>query len=113
MKISGNTEMTDNEDARPSCTWVVYDGNCVTCRKCADIARRFLDRDKFAFDSLTSPWVEKALEGTPAENLREMALLTVDGSYIGGPEAVRMILAEMPGGRVPVWISRLRGFGHS
>ncbi|MDA1045047.1 MAG: DCC1-like thiol-disulfide oxidoreductase family protein [Verrucomicrobia bacterium] len=109
MQVSVNTEISDTKNGSCQLVWVFYDGECRPCTRFAGFARRFLDPSCFAFESLTTPWVVERLHGSPAESRLEMAVLTKEGTYIGGPDAVRIILAEMPAGRALAWGSRLPG----
>ena len=91
----------------PARAWVLFDSDCRFCTRLAQIARRLLDQDRFSFEALNTPWVVRRLAREDCFPEAEMGLLTTDGHYLGGPDAVRYLLAFIPGGLPLQWISSL------
>jgi predicted DCC family thiol-disulfide oxidoreductase YuxK len=99
--------MTNHKNNSDDRTWVLYDGDCRFCSRLAQYARRLLGSDSFAFESLNTPWVAQRLQREDGVPPSEMILLTPNGRYLGGPDAVRYLLAYIPGGRPLHWMSSL------
>ena len=90
--ISVNTEITDTKNASG---WVLFDNEC---RLCGRLARRwapFLGRHHFQLVALQTPWVRERLELRDDELLKEMRLLTPQGSLYGGADAFVAITRQI------------------
>lgn len=85
---------------------VLYDEDCGFCRWSADKLRAWDTRDRLAFAAIQSPQGAELLHAVPeAERLDSMHAVTPDGRVWSGGQAVRVILAELPGGSVPASIA--------
>jgi predicted DCC family thiol-disulfide oxidoreductase YuxK len=139
-RLSELTEITENREQRadpmplplPAANrrgWILYDGECQRCIAAAKRFDRIFARRGFKFLPLQTPWVQRRLGLVPAEPLREMRVLTMDGEDFGGAKAIiylwRQIwwtqplgwLAQLPGlprllDRGYQWIARHRGCTH-
>ena len=84
---------------------VLYDDHCGFCRWSADRIRRLDARGALAFAPIQGEVGVELLAAVPPElRLASMHAVTPDGRVWSGGEAVRVILAELPGG---VILSRL------
>jgi predicted DCC family thiol-disulfide oxidoreductase YuxK len=80
---------------------VLYDGDCGFCRWSSGRIRRLDRRGALGFGSIQSPRGADLLRVVPSElRLASMHAVTPDGRVWSGGEAVRVILAELPGGAV-------------
>src|SRR5262245_24427071 len=80
---------------------VLYDDDCGFCRWSADRVRRLDGRGALAFAPIQGSVGAQLLRAVPPElRLASMHAVTPDGRVWSGGEAVREILAELPGGAV-------------
>jgi len=85
---------------------VLYDEDCGFCRWSADKLRVWDTRGRLTFASIQSARGAELLQALPvAERLDSMHAVTPDGRVWSGGQAVRVILAELPGGRIPASIA--------
>lgn len=78
---------------------VLYDDDCGFCRWSADRIRRLDARGALAFAPIQGEVGLELLAAVPPElRLASMHAVTPDGRVWSGGEAVRVILAELPGG---------------
>jgi predicted DCC family thiol-disulfide oxidoreductase YuxK len=79
---------------------VLYDEDCGLCRWSADKLRVWDQRRRLTFAWIQSSRGADLLHAVPvAERLDSMHAVTSDGRVWSGGQAVRVILAELPGGR--------------
>ncbi len=82
-------------------TTVLYDEDCEFCRWSADKLRASDARDRLRFAAIQSPRGAELLVAVPeAQRLDSMHAVSLDGRVWSGGQAVRVILAELPSGRV-------------
>ena len=74
--------------------WVFYDGECPMCLSPALRLAAGLRRRGFRLMPLQADWVQEKLQLDSAEMMREMKVLTADGSVLGGADAVLHIFHE-------------------
>jgi predicted DCC family thiol-disulfide oxidoreductase YuxK len=85
---------------------VLYDENCGLCRWSADKLRAWDTRRRLAFAAIQSPRGAELLYAVPeAQRLDSIHAVTPDERVWSGGQAVRVILAELPGGSVPASIA--------
>jgi predicted DCC family thiol-disulfide oxidoreductase YuxK len=109
--ISLCSEMTDAKGSRAGRGWLFFDREC---RVCSDLARRFrrtLEARGFGLAALQDPRVQSLLNVPSAELLREMRVLTAEGSIYGAAAAILYVsrriwwawpiyaLSHLPGGQ--------------
>src|SRR5438309_352235 len=75
------TEITDAKNERG---WVLFDAECLLCRRLVRRWRPMLRRHRFALVPLQTPWVRERLAKCDRELLSEMRLLTAEGLIYGG-----------------------------
>jgi predicted DCC family thiol-disulfide oxidoreductase YuxK len=86
--ISLISELTDAKGRSASRGWVFFDAECSFCSAWARRMRRTLESRGFGLAPLQSPRV-RALLNIPEEGLlREMRLLTADGTVLGGADVL-------------------------
>lgn len=91
--ISLITEITDAKGRRARRGWVCFDRECATCVWLARRLRSALEKRGYGLAALQDPRVA-LLFGMPAEELlREMRVVTSEGKFYGGADAV-LCLAE-------------------
>ena len=84
-------------------TTVLYDGDCGFCRWSADKLRVWDRRHRLTFAPIQSARGAELLDAVPvAQRLDSMHAVTSDGRVWSGGRAVRVILAELPGGSILV-----------
>jgi predicted DCC family thiol-disulfide oxidoreductase YuxK len=80
---------------------VLYDEDCGFCRWSADKLKAWDARRRLTFAAIQSPRGAELLVAVPdAQRLDSMHAVTPDGRVWSGGQAVRVILAELPGGSV-------------
>jgi predicted DCC family thiol-disulfide oxidoreductase YuxK len=80
-------------------TTVLFDEDCGFCRWSADKVRVWDTRGALTFASIQGPRGAELLRAVPvAERLDSMHAVRPDGRVWSGGKAVRVILAELPGG---------------
>jgi len=80
-------------------TTVLYDGDCGFCRWSADKLRVWDRRRRLTFAPIQTGRGAELLDAVPvAQRLDSMHAVTSDGRVWSGGHAVRVILAELPGG---------------
>ena len=85
---------------------VLYDEDCGFCRWSADTLRAWDARRRLAFAAIQSGRGAELLVAVPeAQRLDSMHAVTSDGRVWSGGQAVRVILAELPGGNVPASVA--------
>lgn len=91
--VSLITEITDAKGRRARRGWVCFDRECATC---AWLARRFrsaLEKRGYGLAALQDPRVGLLFRMPVEELLREMRVVTSEGKFYGGADAV-LYLAE-------------------
>ena len=82
-------------------TTVLYDEDCGFCRWSADKLKAWDARRRLTFAAIQSPRGTELLHVVAeAQRLDSMHAVTTDGRVWSGGQAVRVILAELPSGRV-------------
>ncbi len=92
----------------PPAGWVLYDADCPVCQSAV---RRFaptLRRRGFQPEPLQSPWVGAHLGLSRRSLLREMRVLTPNGSSIGGADGLLYLAAHIWWAKPLAWMGRLR-----
>ena len=85
---------------------VLYDEDCGFCRWSTHRLKAWDARRRLTFAAIQSPRGAELLHAVPeAERLDSMHAVTRDGRVWSGGQAVRVILAELPGGSVPASIA--------
>jgi predicted DCC family thiol-disulfide oxidoreductase YuxK len=80
---------------------VLYDEDCGFCRWSTDKLRASDTRRRLTFAAIQSPRGAELLQAVPeAERLDSMHAVTPDGRVWSGGQAVRVILAQLPGGSI-------------
>ena len=80
---------------------VLYDENCGFCRWSTDKLKAWDTRHRLTFAAIQSPRGAELLVAVPeAQRLDSMHAVTPDGRVWSGGQAVRVILAELPGGSI-------------
>jgi predicted DCC family thiol-disulfide oxidoreductase YuxK len=80
---------------------VLYDEDCGFCRWSADKLKAWDARRRLTFAAIQSPRGAELLHAVPeAQRLDSMHAVTPDGRVWSGGQAVRVILAELPGGSI-------------
>jgi predicted DCC family thiol-disulfide oxidoreductase YuxK len=109
--ISLASEITDGKGRRARVGWIFFDGECPVCTSLARRFRPALEARGFGLAPLQSARVRALLALPEEELLREMRLLTADGTVVGGAEALLHVarriwwawplwaLAQVPGVR--------------
>lgn len=93
--ISLITEITDAKGRRARRGWVCFDRECATCVWLARRLRPALEKRGFGLAALQDPRVA-LLFGMPAEELlREMRLVTSEGEFYSGADAVVYLAHHM------------------
>jgi predicted DCC family thiol-disulfide oxidoreductase YuxK len=75
--------------------WVFFDGDCPMCTGLARKYEGTLNRRGFALASLQTPWVREHFGLKIDEPLREMKVLTGDGTCLGGGDAVAFLAGKI------------------
>ncbi len=109
--ISLISELTDAKGRSASRGWVFFDADCAFCSTWARRMRAVLASRGFGLAPLQSSRVRALLSLPDGELLREMRLLTANGSVLGGADALIHLarniwwawpvyaLAQLPGTR--------------
>jgi predicted DCC family thiol-disulfide oxidoreductase YuxK len=71
---------------QPRRGWVLYDGHCRFCTGWIAKARSTLESRGFQPEPLQTPWVNEKLKLPPADLLKDMRVLTVDGRLYNGAD---------------------------
>jgi predicted DCC family thiol-disulfide oxidoreductase YuxK len=80
---------------------VLYDDDCGFCRWSTDKLRAWDTRRRLTSAAIQSPRGAELLHAVPeAERLASMHAVTPDGRVWSGGQAVRVILARLPGGSI-------------
>jgi predicted DCC family thiol-disulfide oxidoreductase YuxK len=80
---------------------VLYDEDCGFCRWSTDKLKAWDTRDRLTFAAIQSARGAELLVAVPeAQRLDSMHAVTPDGRVLSGGYAVRMILAQLPGGSI-------------
>src|SRR6266550_4429308 len=80
---------------------VFFDSECGFCRWSADKLRAWDTRRRLTFAPIQGPRGEELLHAVPvARRLDSMHAVTPDGRVWSGGQAVRVILAQLPGGGI-------------
>jgi predicted DCC family thiol-disulfide oxidoreductase YuxK len=66
--------------------WVLYDGECPFCVRWLHLWAPHLRRRGFEIDTLQAGWTAQALGMTREDTLRDIRLLTADGSSYAGAD---------------------------
>ena len=85
---------------------VLYDEDCGFCRWSTDKLKAWDTRRRLTFAAIQSAQGSELLVAVPeGQRLDSMHAVTPDGRVWSGGQAVRAILAELPGGSVPASIA--------
>jgi len=85
---------------------VLYDEDCGFCRWSADRLRAWDAQHRLTFAAIQGPRGAELLVAVPeAQRLGSMHAVVPDGRVWSGGQAIRVILAELPGGSVPASIA--------
>ena len=80
---------------------VLYDEDCGFCRWSTDKLKAWDARGRLTFAAIQSPRGAELLVAVPeAQRLDSMHAVTPDGRVWSGGRAVRVILAQLPGGSI-------------
>jgi predicted DCC family thiol-disulfide oxidoreductase YuxK len=80
---------------------VLYDEDCGFCRWSTDKLKAWDTRHRLTFAAIQGPQGAELLHAVPeAEWLGSMHAVTPDGRVWSGGQAVRVILAQLPGGSI-------------
>ena len=80
---------------------VLYDEDCGFCRWSADRLRAWDAQHRLTFAAIQGPRGAELLVAVPeAQRLGSMHAVTTDGRVWSGGQAVRVILAQLPGGSI-------------
>jgi predicted DCC family thiol-disulfide oxidoreductase YuxK len=80
---------------------VLYDEDCGFCRWSTDKLKAWDARRRLMFAAIQSARGEELLVAVPeAQRLESMHAVTPDGRVWSGGQAVRVILAQLPGGSI-------------
>jgi predicted DCC family thiol-disulfide oxidoreductase YuxK len=80
---------------------VLYDEDCGFCRWSTDKLKAWDARGRLTFAAIQSPRGAELLHRVPeAERLDSMHAVTTDGRVWSGGQALRAILAQLPGGSI-------------
>jgi len=80
---------------------VLYDEDCGFCRWSADKLKASDTRRRLTFAAIQSPRGAELLYAVPeAQRLDSMHAVSLDGRVWSGGHAVRVILAQLPGGSI-------------
>lgn len=107
--ISLITELTDGKGRRARRGWVCFDRDCATCVWLARRFRSALEKRGFGLAALQDPRVALLFRMPEEELLREIRVVTSEGKFYGGADAV-LYLAEQIWWAWPLYaLSRLPG----
>jgi predicted DCC family thiol-disulfide oxidoreductase YuxK len=106
--LSLSSEYTDTK-GRHAKGFLFFDSDCVFCTKIARAIAPILERRGLALAPLQDPRVA-ALLGLSHDNLiREIHLLTSDGTRYGGADAVVALARQIWWARPLVWLAKIPG----
>lgn len=97
------SEMSDTNIAGPAHGWVLFDSDCSLCRGLVHRSRFSVERAGFRFAPLQSAWVRARLNLPEHVLLAEMRLLTTDGRFFGGADAMVQLARGMRPRHRPWW----------
>ena len=80
--ISLTSEITDTKGSRAENGWVFFDRECEICTRLAHRFRGILAKRGFGLAALQDPRAASLLSIPPEEMLREIRVLTTDGSAV-------------------------------
>jgi predicted DCC family thiol-disulfide oxidoreductase YuxK len=106
--ISLASEYTDTK-GRHANAWLFYDAECLFCTRLAAWAAPILHRHGMALAPLQDPRVALLLGLTQDELLREMKLLSSDGTQYRGADAILVIAGTIWWAWPLVWLSKIPG----
>lgn len=86
--ISLCSEITDAKGRRARAGWLFFDGDCRFCTSLAQRLRPVLQPRGFELAELQDPRVRDLLRLPDEELLREVLLLLLDGTLLGGAGAI-------------------------
>jgi predicted DCC family thiol-disulfide oxidoreductase YuxK len=106
--ISLASEYTDTK-GRHANAWLFYDADCAFCTRLAAWVAPILHTRGMALAPLQDPRVGPLLGLTRQELLREMKLLSSDGSQYGGADAILVLAGTIWWARPLFWLSKIPG----
>ena len=95
--------------AAPPRGWVLYDADCGFCTRWAWRMMYFVGPRGFHLAPLQAPWVRPALKLSRDELLEELRVLTADGAFYGGADAMLYLATQIPWARPLATAARLPG----
>jgi predicted DCC family thiol-disulfide oxidoreductase YuxK len=93
--ISLISDMTDAKGSRAESGWVFFDRDCAVCVRLAQRYRSTLEARGFGLAALQDPRAASLLRVPEEELLREMRVVTADGSVLGGADAVAYLAGRI------------------
>ena len=87
--------------------WVLYDGECPLCQSAVRRFQNILIRNGFHPDTLQAAWVSPRLGLPRDELLREMLVLTREGTVFGGADAIIHLAGYVWWAKPLAWLGRL------
>ena len=93
--ISLISDITDAKGSRAECGWVFFDRDCTVCVRLAQRFRGTLAARGFGLAALQDPRAASLLGLAEEELLREMRVVTADGSVFGGADAVAFLAGRI------------------
>jgi predicted DCC family thiol-disulfide oxidoreductase YuxK len=106
--ISLASEFTDAK-GRHARGWLFYDGECGFCIRIARWVAPILARREIGLAPLQDPRVGALLGLSSSDLLREMRVVTADGSHSGGADAAVALARAIWWARPLVWLARIPG----
>jgi alginate O-acetyltransferase complex protein AlgI len=105
--ISELTETTEVKEAVSFRGWIFYDRDCSFCRELALRFENAFAKRGFYFEPLQHEWVQRRLNMTREEALKEMRVLTKTGEVFGGADAVIFLSRRLWWARPLAFLARL------
>ena len=93
--ISLISDITDAKGSRAESGWVFFDRDCAVCVRLAQRYRSTLEARGFGLAALQDPRAASLLRVPEEELLREMRVVTADGSVVGGADAVAYLAGRI------------------
>lgn len=93
--ISLSSELTDTKGSRAANGWVFFDRDCLICRRLALRFRATLATRGFGLAALQDPRVAALLALPQEEMLREMRVVTAEGTMYGGADAIVYLAGQI------------------
>lgn len=74
--------------------WILYDTDCLMCRRFASFIENGSTRRGFDLAPLQSSWVGECLDDTEAARLSSIRIITVDGQAFAGADALLFLAGQ-------------------